>query len=143
MELLRKMCEIHSPSGEEKAMKEFLLDYIKINQNIWKVKPTLHFGDGFQDNLILVFGNKPRTAIFSHLDSIGFTVKYNNEIVKIGCPVTTEEIILVGEDSKGKIYFIDFNPRFGGGYPITHLSGFNYLSALLNMSIGNKIYFKT
>ena len=44
--------------------------------------------------------------------------------------------------TKGKIYFIDFNPRFGGGYPITHLSGFNYLSALLNMSIGNKIYFK-
>ena len=24
MKLLRKMCEIHSPSGEEKAMKEFL-----------------------------------------------------------------------------------------------------------------------
>ena len=37
------------------------------------------------------------------LDSIGFTVKYNNEIVKIGGPVTTEGIELVGKDSKGKI----------------------------------------
>ena len=43
------------------------------------------------------------TAIFAHLDSIGFTVRYNNEIVKIGGPVTTEGIELVGEDSKGKI----------------------------------------
>ena len=50
----------------------------------------------------MVFG-KPRTAIFAHLDSIGFTVKYNNEIVKIGGPVTNEGILLVGEDSKGKI----------------------------------------
>ena len=43
MELLKKMCEIHSPSGEELAMKEFLLDYIKKNKDNWKVKPTIHF----------------------------------------------------------------------------------------------------
>jgi len=103
MKLLKKMCEIHAPSGEELAMKEFLLDHIKKNKDSWKVKPTIHFGDGFQDNLILVFGNKPRTAIFAHLDSIGFTVKYDNEIVKIGGPVTTKGIVLVGKDSKGKI----------------------------------------
>ena len=103
MELLKKLCEIHSPSGEELAMKEFLLDHIKRNQDSWKVKPILHSGDGFQDNIIMVLGNNPKTAIFAHLDSIGFTVKYDNEIVKIGSPVTTEGIVLVGEDSKGKI----------------------------------------
>jgi len=102
MKLLKQMCEIHAPSGEELAMKEFLLNYINDNQSNWKIQPTLHHGNGFQDNLILVFG-KPRTAIFAHLDSIGFTVKYDNEIVKIGGPVTTEGIVLVGEDSKGKI----------------------------------------
>ncbi|MEC9209643.1 MAG: M20/M25/M40 family metallo-hydrolase [Bacteroidota bacterium] len=103
MKLLKQMCEIHAPSGEEFAMVQFLLEYIKENQNNWKVKPTLHYGDKFQDNLIMVFGKNPKTAIFAHLDSIGFTVKYNNEIVKIGSPVTTKGIILVGEDSKGKI----------------------------------------
>ena len=103
MNLLKRMCEIHAPSGEELAMKEFLLNYLKKNQNSLKVKPTLHFGDGFQDNLIMVFGNNPKTAIFAHLDSIGFTVKYNNEIVKIGGPVTTEGIVLVGKDSNGEI----------------------------------------
>lgn len=102
MELLKKMCEIHAPSGEEATMKEFILEYIENNKNNWKVKPKLHYGKGFQDNLIMVFG-KPTTAIFAHLDSIGFTVKYNNEIVKIGGPVTDDGIVLVGEDSIGKI----------------------------------------
>ncbi len=36
-------------------------------------------------------------------------------------------------DKKGKIFFIDFNPRFGGGYPFTHLSGNNFLEMLINL----------
>jgi putative aminopeptidase FrvX len=50
---------------------------------------------------MLNFGN-PTTAIFAHIDSIGFTVKYNKEIVKIGGPRTIEGTKLVGEDSQGK-----------------------------------------
>ena len=103
MKLLKKMCEIHAPSGEESSMSKFLLSHIKKNQKHWKEKPVLHYGNEFQDNIILVFGKNPKTAIFAHMDSIGFTVKYNNEIVKIGGPNTSEGIILVGEDSKGKI----------------------------------------
>jgi len=128
MKLLQKMCEIHAPSGEEFAMTKFLLDYINKNQKEWKVQPALHYGDGFQDNIIMVFGI-PTTAIFSHLDSIGFTVKYNNEIVKIGGPVTTEGIELVGKDSKGKIegkiikkeeeLFIDFDRDIDKGTSLT------------------------
>ena len=120
MKLLKQLCEIHAPSGEEFKMTEFILEYIQKNENSWHSKPLLHYGEGFQDNLIMVFGKKPKTAIFAHLDSIGFTVKYDNEIIKIGGPVTNEGIILVGEDSKGKIegkiikknkkLFIDF-PR--------------------------------
>ena len=128
MKLLKKMCEVHAPSGEELAMTEFLLNYIENNKSNWKVQPTLHFGNGFQDNLILVFG-KPRTAIFAHLDSIGFTVKYNNEIVKIGGPVTTEGIVLVGKDRNGNIagkiikkdkkMFIDFDREIKRGTSLT------------------------
>ena len=36
-----------------------------------------------------MFGT-PKAAIFSHIDSIGFTVRYNNEIIKIGGPVCDE-----------------------------------------------------
>ena len=89
MELLKQMCEVHAPSGEETAMTNFILNYVEGNKERWKVQPIVHAGKGFQDNIILVFGT-PRTAIFAHLDSIGFTVKYNNEIVKIGGPVTYE-----------------------------------------------------
>ena len=102
MELLKKLCYIEAPSGSEQNMTEFVLDYIKTNQDSWKVKPELFYGDGFQDCIVMVFG-KPTTAIFAHLDSIGYTVKYNNEVIKIGGPSTKEGIVLVGQDSKGRI----------------------------------------
>ncbi len=43
----------------------------------------------------------------------------------------------------GQAYFIDFNPRFGGGYPFTHHSGFNYLKAIVDMSMGRRPVFPT
>lgn len=95
------MCAIHSPSGNEVAMKEFLLDYIKKESKNWKHKPKVIHGKGFQDNIILVFG-KPRTAIFAHTDSIGFTVRYGKQLVKIGGPRVEKGYELVGSDSKGK-----------------------------------------
>ncbi len=102
MELLKKMCSIHAPSGNETAMTRFLLDYIRKNRKNWTVKPEIYSGDGLQDCIVLVFG-KPRTAIFAHIDSIGFTVRYGKELVKIGGPRTVDGYKLVGEDSKGKV----------------------------------------
>lgn len=102
MELLKKMCSIHAPSGNETAMTKFVLDYIKKNKKNWAVQPEIYTGDGFQDCIVLVFG-KPRTAIFAHMDSIGFTVRYGKELVKIGGPRTIDGFKLVGEDSKGKV----------------------------------------
>jgi len=102
MKLLREMCSIHAPSGNEVAMTKFLLDYIKKHQKDWKVKPKMYSDDGFQDCIVLAFG-KPKTAIFAHIDSIGFTVRYDKELVKIGGPRTVEGFELVGEDSKGKV----------------------------------------
>lgn len=37
-------------------------------------------------------------------------------------------------------YIIDLNPRFGGGYPATHLSGVNLLSLVCDLSEGNSIH---
>ncbi len=142
MKLLKKMCSIHSPSGEEYNLSQFLLNYIDENKKTWKNIPKIYIGDAFQDNIILVFG-KPRTAIFAHLDSIGFTVKYNNEIIKIGGPVSNEGIILVGENSSGKIeakikrkndkLFIDFNRYIDRGTSLTFKMNFrekgNYIQS--------------
>jgi len=101
LSILKTMCAIHSPSGNEVAMKEFLLDYIKKESKKWKHKPKIIHGKGFQDNIMLVFG-KPRTAIFAHTDSIGFTVRYGKQLVKIGGPRIEKGYELVGSDSKGK-----------------------------------------
>lgn len=102
MELLKKMCSIHAPSGNEAPMTKFVLDYIKKNKKNWASEPQVFSGDGFQDCIVLVFG-KPRTAIFAHMDSIGFTVRYGKELVKIGGPRTVDGFKLVGADSKGKV----------------------------------------
>ena len=133
MKLLKKLCSIHAPSGEENRISEFIIDYVNTNMHNWKVKPKIYSGDGFQDSIILSFG-KPKTAIYAHMDSIGFTVKYNNEIIKIGGPVVKNGIELVGSDSKGKIegkiikknekIFIDFNRKIDRGTSLTFKMNF-------------------
>jgi len=102
MELLKELCQIHAPSGEEYRMKDFLLDYISRNQGNWLVRPTILPGDELQDSLVLVFGN-PRTTIFAHMDSVGYTVKYNKELVKIGGPAVRDGVKLKGYDSCGPV----------------------------------------
>ena len=101
MKLLEKLIEIHAPSGEEFRIKDFILEHINANKDTWKVRPKI-IEKGVQDGLILVFG-KPRVAVYAHMDSIGFTVGYNNELIKIGGPSTSGNWELVGEDAKGKI----------------------------------------
>src|SRR5882762_5763791 len=102
MKLLENLCAIHAPSGSEAPLKEFLLKHIKKEKDKWKVKPQVIEGEEFQDCLILKFG-KPRTAIFAHMDSVGFTVRYENQLVSIGSPDAGNETKLVGEDSLGLI----------------------------------------
>ena len=99
--LLKDLCAIPAPSGNELAMKEFLLNYIKINSKNWKHQPKIICGNGFQDNIMLIFG-KPRTALFAHMDSIGFTVRYGKQLVKIGGPSIKSGYKLIGTDRKGK-----------------------------------------
>ncbi len=102
MKLLKKLISIHAPSGNESMMTEFLLEHIHKNSKNWSVKPQIFSGDGFQNCIVLVFG-KPKTAVYAHIDSIGFTVRYNNQLVKIGGPHIEAGIKLTGADSKGKI----------------------------------------
>jgi putative aminopeptidase FrvX len=98
--LLKTLCSIHAPSGNEEGMTEFLLKYINENKSSWKNQPQLFYGDDFQNCIILVFG-KPRTAVYAHIDSIGYTVRYGNRLVRIGSPQTESGYILKGF-SKGK-----------------------------------------
>lgn len=102
MELLKKLVEIRGASSDESRVKDFVLDYIQKNSASWISKPEIIQGPEFQDCIILVFG-KPRTAIYAHMDTIGFSVGYDKELIKIGSPRTIDGIQLVGSDSYGEI----------------------------------------
>lgn len=102
MELLKQLIEIRGASGDEGAIKNFILNHVTTSMKNWKVQPQIIHGEEFQDAVILVFG-KPRTAIFAHIDTIGFTVGYGKDLIKIGGPKTTDGSVLVGSDSIGEI----------------------------------------
>ena len=100
--LLKTLCSLHAPSGEEGVVKDFLLSYLAEHQQHWKVKPTVVQGSEFQDCMLWVFG-KPRTAVFAHMDSIGFSVRYQNQLVPIGGPEAKTGYALQGSDELGPI----------------------------------------
>ena len=100
--LLKRLCAIHAPSGNESQMTQFLLDYIHDQKKDWLVEPEIFHGEGFQNCIVLVFGN-PTTAVYAHIDNIGFTARYNNQLVKIGSPKTASGIALLGADGNGAI----------------------------------------
>ena len=102
MQLLKKLCSIHAPCGEEAVLKAYLLEYLQEHSKSWKVQPKVIAGEHLQDCLLLVFG-KPRTAVFAHMDSIGFSVRYNNQLVPIGGPHSETGYKLVGQDALGPV----------------------------------------
>ncbi len=83
-------------------MKNYLLQYIKKNAKKWKSKPEVIHGEAFQDCIIVKFG-KPRTVIFAHMDTVGFTVRYFNQLLPVGSPDAEPGTKLVGRDSLGAI----------------------------------------
>jgi putative aminopeptidase FrvX len=100
--LLKQLCQIHAPCGEEAALKDFLLAYIRKQGSKWKVQPKIVAGPQLQDSFMLVFGT-PRTAVLAHMDSIGYTVRYQNQLVPIGGPQAESGTRLTGQDSLGPI----------------------------------------
>jgi putative aminopeptidase FrvX len=102
MDLLKKLCRVHAPSGNEGAMTRFILAYVRKHRSEWKARPTVHSGPGFQDCVALAFG-KPRTALMAHMDTVGFTVRYHNELVPVGSPVIRPGIRLTGRDTNGEV----------------------------------------
>lgn len=100
--LLFDLLNTNSVSGNESPMTEFLIDHINKRKDSWKVQPEVFFGDKLHDCLLLKFGN-PRGAVFAHIDTIGFSTRYENQLVPIGGPEIENGDRLVGHDSLGPI----------------------------------------
>ncbi|NHE55309.1 aminopeptidase [Cyclobacterium sp. GBPx2] len=100
--LLKEILEINSVSSDESRMASFLLDLILKRRSSWKVSPQIYSGEEFHDNILLVFGN-PKTAAFAHMDTVGFSVRYENQLVPIGGPEIGDGAWLQGTDLVGPI----------------------------------------
>jgi putative aminopeptidase FrvX len=132
-ELIEQLGSVRATSGDEKPMADYIIEYVHQNQNRWNHKPIIHTGGELFDAVVLEIGN-PKAAIFAHLDSIGFTVSYQNKLVRVGSPVLDEGILLVGSDEQGEIegklifkndqIYIDFHREIERGITLTFKPNF-------------------
>jgi putative aminopeptidase FrvX len=83
-------------------MQEFLLDYIHAEKSNWAVQPEIIHGEDFQHCIVLVFG-QPKVAVYAHIDNIGFQVRYDRQLIKIGGPKVVTGYKLTGKDSNGLV----------------------------------------
>lgn len=102
MEILLKLLSAQGVSGDEYTTSKLIIKLINERKSKWKVLPKLYYGDDFQDCILLRFGN-PRTAVFAHIDTIGFMTRYSNELISVGGPEIVSGTKLVGKDSLGDI----------------------------------------
>ena len=102
MKLLKDLCAVPAPSGYEAPLSDYLLDYVKRKMKKWKVTPEIYCGGDLQDCIVLKFGT-PRTAIFAHMDTVGYMVRYFNQLLPMGSPDAEAGTRLVGTDSLGVI----------------------------------------
>ncbi len=102
MKFLFELLYKRSVSGDESEIADFLFEYVQKRSSSWKVQPNVYFGEEFNDCLLLKFG-VPRTAVFAHIDTVGFMTRYQNQLIPIGGPEISRDTILVGQDSKGEI----------------------------------------
>jgi putative aminopeptidase FrvX len=99
-QLLQELISTQGLASDESRIKSFIKEYVLKNSSKWKSKPHIIDGLGFQDAFMLVFGN-PRTAVYAHMDTIGYSVGYENELIRVGGPKNIDGTILVGNDSQG------------------------------------------
>ena len=83
-------------------MRDFIITYVRENMHAWKQQPKVFYGDGWQDCVILVFG-EPKCAAFAHMDTTGFTVRYQDQLIPVGSPEVQGGEKIIGRDTLGEI----------------------------------------
>jgi putative aminopeptidase FrvX len=103
MKFLFELLSKCSVSGDESDISNFIVNYVKERSIGWKVQPQVFFGEKFHDCILLKFG-VPRTAVFAHIDTVGFMTRYLNQLIPVGGPEITDGIRLCGKDRNGEIF---------------------------------------
>jgi putative aminopeptidase FrvX len=98
LDLLWKLLQIDSPAGDEGAMADWLVAEIETNMPSVRV-------ERIGDSVIAVRGKAPTVAVFAHIDTIGFTLGYDRNLIRIGGPAPKDGVALriAGGDARGKL----------------------------------------
>jgi putative aminopeptidase FrvX len=100
--LLEDILRIQSVSSDESRLANYIVNYVVKRKSKWKVAPEMFFGENLHGSIVLVFG-QPRSAVFAHMDTVGFMSRYENQLIPIGGPEMVEGDVLMGEDAYGPI----------------------------------------
>lgn len=103
MKFLFELLSKFSVSGDESDISNFILQHAIERSIGWKVRPEMFFGEDFHDCILLKFG-VPRTAVFAHIDTVGFMTRYQNQLIPVGGPEIMDGIRLRGRDIKGEVF---------------------------------------
>ncbi|MDA0315260.1 MAG: M20/M25/M40 family metallo-hydrolase [Bacteroidetes bacterium] len=101
-DFLKELLFVPSVSGDEAKVASWILQSVKRAKNKWKATPEIFHGEGFHDCILLRFGT-PRTAVFAHVDTVGFMVRYANQLIPVGGPDLIHGTRLFAKDSYGEI----------------------------------------
>lgn len=85
----------------------------------------------YREKLLMRSGETDKARTFASERFDDFARRISEKLGHVG-NLDLDVIVTDNDD----IYPIDLNPRFGGGYPFTHHAGFNYLKAIVDMSLG-------
>lgn len=102
IELLKSLIETQGVASDEAQIGAFIKSFVAANAPNWKTQPLLVEGPQFQDAFMLVFG-QPTTAIYAHIDTIGYSVGYHNDLIRVGGPRNIDGTPLVGIDNQGEV----------------------------------------
>lgn len=100
--LLEEIFRIQSVASDESRISAYIVNHVLKRRTEWKVTPEIFYGENLHENIVLVFG-KPRTAVFAHMDTVGFMARYENQLVPIGGPDVVDGDLLEGVDAYGDI----------------------------------------
>jgi|CXWL01.1.fsa_nt_gi putative aminopeptidase FrvX len=105
--LLRRIQAIHGTSGDEGRLADFLAAELAPEAGGGRDLSVERLGE-----TVVVWRGMPRLALFAHLDTIGYTVGYERELVEIGSPEARVGDRLVTADGVGVAVARDWD---GGG----------------------------
>ena len=97
-DLLTQLSNFATPSGDEYELSEWIARWIREHVASATVRRL-------GDNLLVVKGDQPKVAVFAHLDTTGYTLGYENELIRIGSPSPEPDDLLrrVGHDFTARI----------------------------------------